>query len=34
MALVQSQVASNQLERVRPKVVTLFERQDKFYSTI
>lgn len=34
MALTQTQVASNQLERVLPKVTTLFEREDHFYSSI
>lgn len=34
MAVVESQVAATELERVRPKVVTVFERQDKFYSRV
>jgi hypothetical protein len=34
MALVESQVTGLELERVIPKVRTLFEREDKFYSSI
>ncbi len=34
MAVVESQVAGLELERVIPKVQTLFERDDKFYSNI
>lgn len=34
MALVESQVQALELERVLPKVRTLFERDDKFYATI
>jgi len=34
MAVVESQVVALELERVLPKIQTLFERDDKFYSTI
>jgi hypothetical protein len=34
MAVVESQVAALELERVIPKIRVLFERDDKFYSTI
>lgn len=34
MALVESQVTALELERVIPKIRTLFERDDKFYSNI
>jgi len=34
MALVESQVVANELERVEPTVPTLFDRDDTFYSTI
>lgn len=34
MAVVESQVAALELERVVPKIRTLFERDDKFYSNI
>ena len=34
MALVESQVAALELERVLPKIRVLFERDDKFYSNI
>src|SRR5579859_866807 len=34
MALVESQVTALELERVIPKVRTLFERDDMFYSNI
>lgn len=34
MAVVESQVAALELERVLPKVRTLFERDDKFYANI
>lgn len=34
MAVVESQVAALELEKVLPKVRTLFERDDKFYATI
>ena len=34
MALVESQVTALELERVVPKIRVLFERDDKFYSTI
>lgn len=34
MAQVESQVAAGELEKVIPKVRTLFERDDKFYATI
>src|SRR5215510_15564444 len=34
MALVESQVAALELERVIPKIRTLFERDDKFYANI
>jgi hypothetical protein len=34
MAVVESQVAALELERVIPKVRTLFEREDKFYAFI
>lgn len=34
MAVTESQVAALELERVLPKVRTLFERDDKFYSKI
>ena len=34
MAVTESQVAALELERVIPKVRVLFERDDKFYSTI
>ena len=34
MAVVESQVAALELERVLPKVRVLFERDDKFYATI
>ena len=34
MAVVESQVAALELERVIPKIRTLFERDDKFYANI
>src|SRR5262245_59114412 len=34
MALVESQVTALELERVMPKIRTLFERDDKFFSNI
>lgn len=34
MALVESQVVALELERVIPKIRTLFEREDKFFSNI
>lgn len=34
MALTETQVVANELERVRDKVPVLFERDDKFYSQI
>lgn len=34
MALTESMVLANELERVRPKVPTLFDRDDVFFSTI
>src|SRR4030095_9852273 len=34
MAVVESQVAALELERVIPKIRVLFERDDKFYSNI
>ena len=34
MAVVEAQVAALELERVLPKIRTLFERDDKFYSNI
>lgn len=34
MAVVESQVVALELEKVLPKVQTLFERDDKFYSTV
>ena len=34
MALVESQVTALELERVIPKIRTLFERDDKFFSNI
>src|SRR6516164_9530401 len=34
MALVESQVAALELERVIPKIRVLFERDDKFYANI
>lgn len=34
MAVVEAQVAALELERVIPKIRTLFERDDKFFSTI
>jgi len=34
MAVTDSQVVALELERVLPKVTTLFERDDKFYATI
>src|SRR5215831_16349571 len=34
MAVVEAQVAALELERVIPKIRTLFERDDKFYANI
>ena len=34
MAVVESQVAGLELERVIPKIRVLFERDDKFYACI
>jgi len=34
MAVVESQVAGLELERVIPKVRVVFERDDKFYANI
>src|SRR5215471_17022776 len=34
MAVVEAQVAALEMERVLPKIRTVFERDDKFYSNI
>ena len=34
MAVVESQVTALELERVIPRIRTLFERDDKFYANI